>query len=151
MAIAAKSLFNSPDLLELTALIDQVQGRWEQATAGLERAASLDPRNPELLNVLAWQYFYVRRYQDAERIQDRLIELEPNQPLFPLWKAVHAFYQKADLDRLRTAIDALPLSTKDDISITNLRIYCAMLDRDLRPPTRLSKRVRTKRLCFWEQ
>jgi serine/threonine protein kinase/Tfp pilus assembly protein PilF len=132
IAIAAQSLFNSPDLLELTALIDQVQGRWEQATAGLERAASLDPRNPELLNVLAWQYFDVRRYQDAERIQDRLIELEPNQPLFPLWKAVQAFYQKADLGRVRTAIDALPASTRDDISVTNLRVYCAMLERDFK-------------------
>ncbi|MFY9986977.1 MAG: protein kinase [Chthoniobacterales bacterium] len=37
IAIAAQSLFNSPDLLELTAQIDQVQGRWEQATAGLEK------------------------------------------------------------------------------------------------------------------
>jgi serine/threonine protein kinase/Flp pilus assembly protein TadD len=132
IAIAAQSLFNSPDLLELTALIDQVQGRWEQATAGLEKAASLDPRNPELLNVLAWQYFAVRRYQDAERIQDRLIELEPNQPLFPLWKAVQAFYQKADLQRVRTAIDALPAFTRDDISVTNLRVYCAMLERDFK-------------------
>ena len=146
--IAAQSLFNSPDLLELTALIDQVQGRWEQATAGLERAASLDPRNPELLNVLAWQYFDVRRYQDAERIQDRLIELEPNQPLFPLWKAVNAFYRKADLGSVRTAIDTLPPSTRDDISVTNLRIYCAMLDRDFKTAHEIVEKSPNEEIMF---
>ncbi|MFY9986976.1 MAG: hypothetical protein WAK31_19605 [Chthoniobacterales bacterium] len=51
---------------------------------------SLDPRNPELLDVLASNYFFLSRYRDAVRIQDRLIELEPDQPLFLLWKAVYA-------------------------------------------------------------
>ena len=46
IAIAAQSLFNNPDLLELTALIDQVQGRWEQATAGLEKAVELGSAKP---------------------------------------------------------------------------------------------------------
>ncbi|MFZ0502987.1 MAG: hypothetical protein WAM44_04700 [Chthoniobacterales bacterium] len=50
----------------------------------------MDPRNPELLDVLASNYFFLSRYRDAVRIQDRLIELEPDQPLFLLWKAVYA-------------------------------------------------------------
>jgi Flp pilus assembly protein TadD len=55
--IAAQSLSNNSDLLELGALIDRVQGRWDEATTGLEKAVSLDPRNPELLQVLAWLIF----------------------------------------------------------------------------------------------
>jgi serine/threonine protein kinase len=43
IAIAAQGLSNNPDLLQLTALIDRVQGRWEKSTAGLNRAATLDP------------------------------------------------------------------------------------------------------------
>jgi TolB-like protein len=49
IAIAAQALPNSPDLLDLTGQIDRVQGRWEEATLGLERARTLDPRNPDIL------------------------------------------------------------------------------------------------------
>jgi serine/threonine protein kinase/tetratricopeptide (TPR) repeat protein len=132
IAIAARSLFNSSDLLELTARFDQVQGRWEQATAGLEKAVSLDPRNPELLQVLAWHYFDLRRFRDAERIQDRLIELEPDQPLLALIKAECAFSEKADLKRVRAAFEALPPSIRDDGWITTLLVYYAAMDRDFK-------------------
>ena len=82
-AIAAQALSNNSDLLQLTALIDQVQGRWDKATAGLEKAATLDPRNPDLLYDLAWTYQCLRRYRDGERVLDRL----PEHALFPLRKA----------------------------------------------------------------
>ena len=79
IAIAAQGLSNNIDLIQLTAAIDQVQGRWDKATAGLERAATLDPRNLELLDSLAANYRCLRRYRDHERILDRLIELAPDQ------------------------------------------------------------------------
>ena len=132
LAIAAQSLSNSPDLLELMALIDQVQGRWEEATTGLEKAVTLDPRNPELLELLAEQYENLRRYRDADRIRDRLIELEPDQPLFPLYKALTAFFEKGDLKRVRAAFEALPSSMKDDVWITKKRGYFAKCDRDFK-------------------
>jgi serine/threonine protein kinase/Flp pilus assembly protein TadD len=129
IAIAAQSLSNNSDLLELSALIDRVQGRWENATADLEKAASLDPRNPELLQVLAWQYFYVRRYRDAERVEDHLIELEPNEPLLPVYKAYYAFYEKGDVERVRAVYDALPAS-KLDFVLNGNRVFFAMCARD---------------------
>jgi serine/threonine protein kinase len=91
IAIAAQVLPNNHDLLRLTADIDQVQGHWEKATAGLERAATLDPRNPQDLSALADNYVCLRRYRDNERILDRLIELEPDSPKAPLRKALGAF------------------------------------------------------------
>ena len=149
IAIAEQSLLNSSDLLELTALIDQVQGRWEHSTAGLEKAASLDPRNPELLGVLAWQYFYVRRYRDAERICDRLIELAPDQPLFPLWKAEYAFCEKADLKGVRSAYDSLPPSMRDDIQLTWHRVYYAMLDRDFKTAYEIVEKSPNQEIFFF--
>jgi tetratricopeptide (TPR) repeat protein len=148
IAIAAQSLFNSPDLLELTAQIDRIQGRWEQATAGLEKAVSLDPRNPELLNGLAWTYCRVRRYQDAERIQDRLIELEPGQPLFQVYKAGYTFSEKADLKPVLTAYDALPASMRDDIQITFGRVYSAMLDRDFKTAHQIVEKSPNEEIFF---
>jgi tetratricopeptide (TPR) repeat protein len=130
IAIAARTMSNNSDLLGLTASIDRVQGRWEKAVAGLDRAATLDPRNPELLSKLADTYRCLRRYRDNERVLDRLIKLEPNQPFFSLEKTQSVFAEKADLDGLRAAYEALPSSMKNDVLITWLRVYYAMCARD---------------------
>ncbi len=128
--MATQALSNNSDLLQLSALIDRVQGRWENASASLDKAATLDPRNPKLLFMLADTYRCRRRYRDNERILDRLIELEPEQPLFRLEKARSAFAEKADLDGIRAAHEALPPSMKDDVYITWERVYYAMCARD---------------------
>jgi TolB-like protein/Tfp pilus assembly protein PilF len=129
-AIAARDLSNDADLLELTAMIDRKQGRWDKSTANLERAASFDPRNFELLASLVTNYNCLRRYRDAERIYNLLIEYEPDQPLFKTMKADVEFNEKADVKRARAAYDALPPSMNDDAWITIQRIFYASCDRD---------------------
>jgi TolB-like protein len=94
ISIAAKFSPNDPDLLRVMSIIDQAQGQWEQATKALEKAVNLDPRNPELLESLADQYSNLRRFRDSDRIRDRLIELEPDEPLFVLNKADARFCEK---------------------------------------------------------
>jgi tetratricopeptide (TPR) repeat protein len=130
VAIAARALPNNSDLLELTADIDQVQGHWENSTAGLERAATLDPRNPRIFVNLADTYHKLRRYRDAERIADRLIALDPAQPLNPTFKAQLAFDEKADLKRVRAAYEALPSSVKNDLFVEQGRYFLATCARD---------------------
>ena len=131
IAIAAQALHNNSDLLELTADIDQVQGHWEKSTAGLERASTLDPRNPRIFVNLADTYHRLRRYRDAERIADRLIALDPAQPLNPTFKAQLAFDEKADdLKGVRAAYEALPSSVKDDPFVEQGRTFLAMCARD---------------------
>ena len=130
IAIAAKSLSNNADLLWLTALVDRVQGRWDKATAGLEKAATLDPRNPDLLYDLAYNYLCLRRYRDNQRIWDRLIELKPDQPRFPFERTICTFHEKADLKDLRVAYDALPSSVKDDPEVAQFGVGIATAARD---------------------
>jgi serine/threonine protein kinase len=130
IAIATQALPNNADVLELTALIDRVQGRWEKSTAGLEKALTLDPRSQELLGYLDETYMSLRRYRDQRRILDRRIGLEPDQPLNRVYKADSAFYEKADVDGARAAYEALPSSMKDDPSITAARSYFATCARD---------------------
>ena len=148
LAIAAESLSNNPDLLELMAIIDQVQGRWKEVTTGLEQAVTLDPRNPELLELLAEHYENLRRYRDADRIRDRLIELEPDQPLFPLYKALTAFFEKGDLKRVRAAFEALPSSMKDDVWITKKRGYFAKCDRDFKTAHEIVRKSPNEEIYF---
>jgi tetratricopeptide (TPR) repeat protein len=93
---------------------------------------SLDPRNPELLESLADHYSNLRHFRDSNLIRDRLIDLEPDQPLFLLNKADAVFCEKGDFKSVRAVYDALPPSMKDDVQIRNQRYYYAMCDRDFK-------------------
>src|SRR6201997_5607421 len=130
LAIAARSLPNNSDLLELTALFEQVQGRWEKSTASLERAATLDPRNPHVLYDLANNYVCLRRYRDQRQILDRMTELELDQTLNPVYKAMSFHSEKAEVKGIRAACEALPTSVKDDSHWTKNRVYFALCARD---------------------
>jgi serine/threonine protein kinase/tetratricopeptide (TPR) repeat protein len=149
IAIAAQALSNNPDLLQLTAFIDRVQGRWEKSTAGLERAATLDPRNPEILSSLADNYSCLRRYRDYERILDRLIELVPDQPLFPLYKAEIAWAEKADLKGVRAAHEAIPFSIKDEAQITWQRVFYPMCARDFAAADEIVSKSPNEEMIFF--
>ena len=128
--IAAQTLSNNPDVLEVKALIDRVQGRWEKAIVGLERAVTLDPQNPELLGNLGETYRVLRRYRDFDRIYNRLIALEPDKPMFLLDRAHVTFEQNADVKSARAACDALPASLKGDPLVRRERFYYAICARD---------------------
>jgi tetratricopeptide (TPR) repeat protein len=104
-----------------------VQGRWGKATAGLERATTLDPLSPELLDTLETNYMSLRRYRDAERILDRAIELTPDQPRLLALKALKAWAETADVEGARAT---LPSSAKDDPEIALFRVHSAMCARD---------------------
>jgi serine/threonine-protein kinase len=130
IAIAQRSLPNSPDALALAAYLDRMQGRWVESTAGLEKAVTLDPRNPEFLGGLADNYFNLRRYGDYRHIYDRLIELQPNKPILILQKAFSALDGYADLTSYRSALEGLPSSMKDDIFVVSSRFVYALSDRD---------------------
>jgi TolB-like protein/Flp pilus assembly protein TadD len=147
IAIAAKNMPNSPDLLHLSALIDQVQGRWEKSVADLERAATLDLRNPDLLDTLARTYFSLRRYQDNERILDQLIKLEPDQPAHRLSKADSAFAERADLG-VRALDEGLPSTMKDDRGVASYRVYYAICARDFAAAEEILSEGRNEELYF---
>jgi len=56
----------------------RARGRWEETIARLEHAARLDPRDVEVFRTLAVSQSRVRRYEDAARSWDRVIELAPD-------------------------------------------------------------------------
>ena len=130
IAIAQRSLPNSPDALTLAADLDRRQGRWLESTTSLEKAAALDPRNPEVLSALAANYFALRRYLDYERTYDRLIELEPDKPLLILQKAYSEINGNGDLKSYRAALDRLPSSMEGDVVVDSFRFAYALAARN---------------------
>ncbi len=130
IAIAQRALPNSPQALALAAYLDGQQGRWEQSTSSLEKAADLDPINPELLQSLARNYLYLRRYRQAEHLCDRLIQFNPDKAIFRLQKAAAAFFITADLTSYRATIEGLRPSMEDNMDLTYVRLYAAVQARD---------------------
>jgi TolB-like protein/Flp pilus assembly protein TadD len=130
IAMTTGTLSNNSALLELTALVDRAQGRWEKATAALERARTVDPRNPKLLDALAGIYWALRRYRDGEKILNRLIELKPDQPSLPILRAMLGADERGDVDGARAACEEVPPSMKDDPWVAQNRVYFALCARD---------------------
>jgi len=150
LAIVAQALPNNSDLLELTAAIDRRQGRWENPITGLGKATTLDPRNPDILYDLAATYEMLRRYRDAERIWNRIVELKPDQqPVFMTIKAWWAFAERGDLSAVSAAYEALPPSMKDDPAVAIERVYYANYARDFAAAKDILSKVPGEELYFY--
>jgi TolB-like protein/Flp pilus assembly protein TadD len=148
LAIAAQARPNNAEVLELTALIDRVQGRWDKATAGLEKAITLDPRNVGILGSLQGTYASLGRYRDNRRTLDRLIELEPNKPIIPLSKALLDFSEKADVKGVRAVFEAVPSSIRDGQWVISIRIYLAICSRDFAAAESIISQAPAEELLF---
>jgi len=130
IAIAERALPNSPAALALRAYIDRRQGRWDDSIKALKMARTLDPRNPNIINNLEFNYLCLRRHRQAEEACNALLELEPENPIFILQKAYCAFAESADLTGYRAALEQLPSPMKNDIGFASQRIFYAALARD---------------------
>jgi Flp pilus assembly protein TadD len=130
IGLAQQILPNSPAAFYLAAIIDRRQGRWETSTAALERACNLDPRNSKFLTGLSRNYNDLRRYQDAEKIYDRLIEFEPNRLLHKKNKAFVSFLRTGDVPSYRAVLEALPSSLKDIPDFASERFDLALCAHD---------------------
>jgi serine/threonine-protein kinase len=107
LAIARRSLPNSAELFSLTGYIDRREGKWDDSLRNLERAAELDPRNFKVLNDLSVLYDLLRRYDDKERLYDRIIAINPAQTDY--WQLLRATteLEKGDLRKAHQLYDQI--------------------------------------------
>ena len=129
IALAQRALPNSPEALWLAARIDRRRGRWEESTKTLEKAYSLDPRNPEIIGHLGLNYEGLGHYREAEQMDRRLGEVEPDNPLRKTGKARFEFLRTGAAASYQAALDSLPSSIKDDVFASN-RFWLALYARD---------------------
>ena len=97
LAVARRTLPNTPEVFEYTGYIDYRQGRWEEATRNLERAIELDPRNFHTFVQLALCYQPQRRYEDETRTYERALAIVPGDPGTRMLKAEVAANWRADM------------------------------------------------------
>src|SRR6266446_5201722 len=75
---ARKVMPNSSRIPESLAYVSRRQGKWDQAQAYFKEAERLDPRNVTVLTSRAATYVVLRRFGEAVRLLDQVLDITPD-------------------------------------------------------------------------
>jgi serine/threonine-protein kinase len=139
--IARKGEPNNSDLFQAMGSVERRRGRYESALRHQELAVELDPKSVEKAEGLAFTYYLMRRYNDAERMVNRAISLGPDQyQLYGLRILVYLSW-RGDLVKaaavLRETAEGIPVQELVDQLATYFGIsFFQILDSALTPDYR---------------
>jgi TolB-like protein/Tfp pilus assembly protein PilF len=124
---ARQFLPNSSWIPELLAYVARRRGQWDQSEAYFNEAERLDPRNPNLLSQHAKSYTCLRRFPEALRKFDQVLNITPDDLDAVSYKAGIA---QAEGDLPRAAALLAPLHPNaEDIVALEAQVYQAILER----------------------
>ena len=106
MAEARRSLPNDSTVPLFVGLIKRRQGKWEESTRHFREAASLDPRNANILSELATSLKALRRYKEQIEILDGLLSWNPGNYFFEHERGMADINRSADPRRLQKVLAA---------------------------------------------
>ena len=122
---ARKVLPNSSRVPESLAYVSRRRGQWEQCEAYFNEAERLDPRSVPLLSQHGFFYGQLRRFPEATRKLDQVLEFTPDDLNILAKKAAIA---QAEGDLPRSAKILAPLHPSGGYPFT-VQIYQAILER----------------------
>jgi TolB-like protein len=137
LALANRTLPNSPEVSLFAGLIARRQGRWEDALKNLEKAFELDPRNPRIVNNLSVVYDYLRRYDDEEALFERAANANPSTRNYSQLIHAQIELEKGDLPAARSFLNSLPAAYDPDGATTSTRMNLALYERDYETATKV--------------
>jgi serine/threonine protein kinase/Tfp pilus assembly protein PilF len=124
---ARQFLPNSSQIPESLAYVARRRGQWDRSESYFNEAERLDPRNASLLTQHAQSYMIVRRFPEALRKFDQVLDVLPND-LDTL--AQQAGIAQAQGDLPRAAALLAPLRPPaDDTGALEIQVYQAILER----------------------
>jgi len=124
---AARLLPSDSRIPEALAFVERKRGQWEQSDAYFNRAEQLDPRNVRIIGQHAASYKALRRFPDALRKYEDLINITPDDPQ-PVVRQAAIFQAMGDLPRAAAVLAPLYSKPDDDAAIEPLA-YQAILER----------------------
>lgn len=132
---ARQLLPNSSQIPESLAYVARRRGQWEQSESYFNEAERLDPRNASLLTQHAQSYMLVRRFPEALRKFDQVLDVIPDD-VDTL--AQQAGIAQAQGDLIRAGALLAPLNpSADDTGALEIQVYQAILER--RPAEMISR------------
>jgi TolB-like protein/predicted Zn-dependent protease len=124
---ARQFLPNSSRIPESLAYVARRRGQWDRSESYFNEAERLDPRNVSLLTSHAETYKLLRRFPEALRKLDQVLDITPDELDILAYKAAIA---QAEGDLPRAAALLAPLHPgADDIGVLEVQIYQAILER----------------------
>ena len=154
---AARLLPNDSQIPEALAFVERRRGRWEQSEAYFNRAERLDPRNVRIIGQHALLYKILRRFPDALRKYEDVLNITPDDPQPVAFQAA-IFQAMGDLHRASALLT--PLNSRADNGGTiETQVYQTVLERRTAPIIPRLKEMLSKpgsapddekgRLSFW--
>jgi TolB-like protein/class 3 adenylate cyclase/Tfp pilus assembly protein PilF len=125
---ARQLLPNSSQVPESLAYVARRKGQWDRSDAYFNEATRLDPRNVSLLTQHGLLYIVVRRFPDALRKFDQVLEIAPNDVDTLALKAAVA-QAEGDLPRAAALLAPLHPASANPGALET-QIYQAILERN---------------------
>jgi TolB-like protein/Tfp pilus assembly protein PilF len=124
---ARRLLPNNSRISECLANVTRKRGQRDESEMYFDEAERLDPRNVSILSNHARSYIHFRRFPEALRKLDQVLNIIPDD-VDTLWKK--AIIAQAEGDLPRAAALLVPLHpTADDFSVLEAQVYQAILER----------------------
>lgn len=128
--IARAGLPNDPAVFLAMGSIERRQGKWHEAIVDLEKAASLSPGDPDMIENLGLTYQAVRDYPAAAKTFDRAVALIPKSFEANSLRAQVDIDWKGDLGRMKKLLANLPANYESFGSVTLARFNVAFFERN---------------------
>src|SRR5437588_762342 len=140
--IARRGLPNESQAYFAIGSIQRRQGKWTESNANLEKAATLDPKNINVLINLCFSYLAHRKFETADRLLDRAIAESP-QPFQPrALKGFMAVLWKGDLGAAEKVFSSTPPEADPNGLMTWSHAWILTLERKLPEALQVLKRFR---------
>ena len=124
---ARQFLPNSSRIPESLAYVARRRGQWDRSESHFNEAERLDPRNVNLLSQHAISYFCLRRFPEALRKLDQVLDITPDDVDTLVEKAAIA-QAEGDLPRASGLLAPLHPNA-DDSGAVETQVYQALLER----------------------
>jgi tetratricopeptide (TPR) repeat protein len=132
LSLASRSLPNDADVLFFIGLIERRQGWWQESIKTMERVSVLDPQNAILAEERANNYCLLRRYHEARRVLDAVLNWKPDDFWFQILRAEVDLVENADLGKLQIILSGdVPASAEQNL-VASTRQRVALLQRNYR-------------------
>ena len=127
--VARRGLPNESQAYMAIGSIQRRQGKWAESTANLEKAATLDPKNTNVVMNLGFSYMAQRDFESANKVIDRLVAASPQAFQARAFKGFVAAHSKGDLSVAEKVFSSLPPEADPNGLMTLARFWVLRLQR----------------------